>query len=329
MALCPLAPRRDCRGRVATVSARFLARRFRHALVVLIGVSLIAFALIHSVPGDPVRIALGPHASQAAVNAGRHQAGLDRPLYQQYADFISGAVQGNFGYSIQQRASVSSLVVPRIGPSILLLIYAALLSVVIALPLGVISGLRRNRPADHTIRATTMITFAMPPFWLALILVEIFSLRLHLFPVAGYGGSLGERLRDLTLPAVTVSFFVAPMLVRTLRGSMIDALSSDYVEAARARGLSEGRVVLIHSLRNASVSTLNVLAVTLAFLIGGTVVVEVAFAIPGLGSLIVSSIQARDFPLIQALTLLFGGLVVIVTLLADIFQGVIDPRART
>jgi peptide/nickel transport system permease protein len=305
-----------------------LGRRLPQSLLVLIGVSIVAFALIHLVPGDPARIALGPRASQEAVAGARRSLGLDKPLVTQYLDFITGAVHGNFGYSIQQRASIGSLVGPRIAPSVFLLLYATLLATLMAVPLGLLSALRRDRIPDHVIRVVSMITFAMPAFWLSLVLVELLSLRAHIFPVSGYGGGPITKLKDLTLPAITIALYLAPMLVRTLRSSVIDALGSDFVEAARARGLSERRVVLKHVLRNASIATITVLAVNLGFLISGTVVIEVVFDIPGLGSMIVTAVQERDFPLVQALTLIFGVIVIAVNLLADVAYSAIDPRVR-
>jgi peptide/nickel transport system permease protein len=305
-----------------------LNRRLLQSLLVLLGVSVVAFALIHLVPGDPARIALGPRAPLQAVAAARHTLGLDKPLVTQYLDFVTGAVHGDLGYSIQQRASVGGLVGPRILPSAFLIAYATIIAILLAVPLGVISALKRDRLPDHAIRIVTMVTFAMPAFWLALVLVELLSLRAHLLPVSGYSGSFAEKVKDLLLPALTIALYLAPMLVRTLRSSVIDVLDSDFVEAARARGLSERRVILKHVLRNASIATVTVLAVNLGFLISGTVVIEVVFDIPGLGSLIVSSVQSRDFPVVQALTLIFGAIVIAVNLLADVAYAVIDPRVR-
>jgi len=305
-----------------------LNRRLLQSLLVLVGVSVVAFALIHLVPGDPARIALGPRAPLQAVAAARHTLGLDKPLITQYLNFVTGAVHGNLGYSIEQRASVGGLVGPRILPSIFLIVYATIIAVLLAVPLGIISALKRDRLPDHVIRVVAMVTFAMPAFWLALVLVELLSLRAHLLPVSGYGGSFAEKLKDLLLPALTIALYLAPMLIRTLRSSVIDVLDSDFVEAARARGLSEPRVILKHVLRNASIATVTVLAVNLGFLISGTVVIEVVFNIPGLGSLIVSSVQSRDFPVVQALTLIFGAIVIAVNLLADVAYAVIDPRVR-
>jgi peptide/nickel transport system permease protein len=311
------------------MSGRQIGRRAIQSLVVLIGLSFISFLLIHLVPGDPVRIALGPKAPQQQVIALRKQLGLDHSLVRQYFDYVWNVLHGDLGYSLQDRVAVSTLVRPRIAPSLYLLAYATLISVVVAMPLAIISALRRNRLSDQLIRLASMVTFAMPAFWLGLVLVQVFSLRFNIFPVSGYSGSFIGRVRDLTLPALTIGLYLAPMLVRTLRSSMIDVLASDYIEAARARGLSASRVVGRHALRNAAVATLTVLAVNLGFLISGTVIVEVVFSIPGLGSLVVSQVQTRDFPTIQALTLIFGSIVILINFATDVIYALVDPRLRT
>src|SRR5262245_20051997 len=172
------------------MTLRYVGTRFAHAIPVVFGVSLVAFLLIHLVPGDPVRIALGPKASIQAVQQARHDLGLDRSLPSQYGHFVAGVFRGDLGYSIQQHTSLGSLVWPRVGATLFLLVYATVISIVLAVPLGIVSALRRDRLADHAVRLLTMVTFAMPSFWLALVLVELLSLRLHLFPVSGYGGGV-------------------------------------------------------------------------------------------------------------------------------------------
>ena len=310
------------------MSGRQIGRRAIQSLVVLVGLSFISFLLIHLVPGDPVRIALGPKAPQQQVTALRRQLGLDHSLLRQYLDYVWNVLHGNLGYSLQDHEAVSTLVRPRITPSLFLLAYATLISIVVALPLAIVSALHRNRLSDQLIRLASMITFAMPAFWLGLVLVQVFSLHFSIFPVSGYSASFTGRVRDLTLPALTIGLYLAPMLVRTLRSSMIDVLASDYIEAARARGLSAWRVVGRHALRNAAVATITVLAVNLGFLISGTVIVEVVFSIPGLGSLVVSQVQTRDFPTIQALTLIFGSIVILINFATDVVYALVDPRLR-
>ena len=200
------------------------------------------------------------------------------------------------------------------------------MALVIAVPLGIISATRRNRLGDHGIRLLTMVTFAMPTFWLALMLVQLLSLKLDLLPVSGYGEGLVGVLRSLTLPALALSLFLAPMLTRTLRASLIDALHADYVDAARARGFSQVRVVGKHAMRNSLIPLITVLSINVGFLLSFTVVVENVFQIPGLGSLLVQSVLTRDYPIIQSLVLVFGVMVILINLLADLAYSLVDPR---
>jgi peptide/nickel transport system permease protein len=306
----------------------YLARRVLHALLVLLIVTLAAFLLIHLVPGDPVRITLGAHAPPAAVERVRHQLGLDRSLLSQFGSFLGGVVQGDFGTSINLQRPVSAVIGPRIGPSIFLLVYGTLISLLVAVPLGIFSALYRNRPADHGIRVIATVGLAMPSFWFGLLLVEVFSLHLGLLPVSGYGTGFFGHLESLTLPAITIGIYLAPLIIRTLRSSLIETLSADFITSARARGFGETRVIGKHALRNALIATITILAINIGYLISGSVVIENVFGIPGLGSLLVSTIQMRDFPTITALTLLFGALVTLVNLLADLSYAVVDPRVR-
>jgi len=306
----------------------YLARRAAHAVLVLLIVTLVSFLLIHLVPGDPVRITLGAHAPPDAVQRVRHQLGLDRSLLAQFGSFLTGLLQGNLGTSINLQLPVSGILGPRIAPSIFLLIYGMIISLLVAIPLGVFSALYRNRPPDHAIRVVATVGLAMPSFWFGLLLVEVFSLHLHLLPVSGYGSGFVGHLESLTLPAVTVGLYLAPLIVRTLRSSLIETLSADFITSARARGFRETRVIGKHALRNALIATITIVAINIGYLISGSVVIENVFGIPGLGSLLVSSIQMRDFPTISALTLLFGVLVILVNLLADLSYAIVDPRIR-
>lgn len=295
---------------------------------VIVGMTLFSFILIHLVPGDPIRIMVGGKAPEAVVKNIDHQLGLDRPLPTQYVRFVGHAAQGDLGESIVLRRPVSSVVGERVGPSLFLLGYGTLIGILLALPLGIASARWRNRFPDHLTRLLTLVAFAMPPFWLGLILVRKFSLDLGWFPVSGYGIGFLGHVHHLTLPALTIGLFLASMLIRSLRASLIDIFGTEYIEAVRARGASEARVVLKHSLRNALISTITVLTVNLGFLIGGAVIVEKVFDVPGMGQLLVDSIFTRDFPVIQGLTLVFGVLVVLLNLTADLAYAAIDPRVR-
>jgi peptide/nickel transport system permease protein len=258
----------------------------------------------------------------------RHQLGLDDSLPHQFTTFLVGLPQGDLGTSINLQQPVSQIIGPRIWPSILLLVYGTIISLIVALPLGIYSALYRNRAPDHAIRVVATVGLAMPSFWFGLLLVELFSLRLGVLPVSGYGTGFFGHLESLTLPAITVGIYLAPLIIRTLRSSLIETLSADFITSARARGFGERRVIGKHALRNALIATITILAINIGYLISGTVVIENVFGIPGLGSLLVSSIQMRDFPTVSALTLLFGLLVILVNLLADLSYAIVDPRIR-
>jgi peptide/nickel transport system permease protein len=306
----------------------YILRRIVQAIPVLIGITLASFLLIHLVPGDPARIILGARATPQAIADLNHELGLDRSLLAQYASFVGGAVHLDFGDSIKQNTAIGPLLGSRVGVTLFLLIYAVIISIVVAVPLAIVSALRRNRPADHAIRLFSMVTFAMPSFLLGLLLILFFSLKLGWLPTAGYGDTFPEHVKSLTLPAITVGLYLAPILLRTLRVGIIETLGTEFVEAARARGLSERRVVLKHVLRNSLISTVTVLGLNVGFLLSGLVIIENVFALPGMGSELVNAILARDYPMVQALTLIFGVAVVMINLLTDLLYAQLDPRVR-
>ena len=306
----------------------YILRRIVQAIPVLIGVTLLSFVLIHLVPGDPARTALGAQAPPEAIAALNARLGLDDPLITQYADFVAGALTLDFGDSITQNTAIGPLIAEQIPVTIFLLIYSVAISIVVAVPLAVVSALRRNRPTDHIIRLFSTITFAMPSFLLGLLLILFFSLKLGWLPTAGYGEGFVGHLRSLTLPAITVGLYLAPILLRTLRVGIIETLTAEYIEAARARGLSERRIVLRHVLRNSLISTVTVLGLNIGFLLSGLVIIENVFALPGLGSELVGAILERDYPLIQALTLIFAVAVIAINLVTDLAYAKLDPRVR-
>jgi peptide/nickel transport system permease protein len=306
----------------------YLGRRIVLALPVLLGVTFGAFLLVHLVPGDPARVALGSHATEGAVAALRQQLHLDQPLLQQYATFLGDALTFHFGRSIQLHESVAQIVGARVLPTLWLIAYSVVVALAIAVPLAVLAAVRRNGIVDNALRLSMMVTFAMPSFWLGLILILVFGLQLGWFPTSGYGESTLDHVRSLTLPAITIGLWLSPLLMRSLRSSLIETLGSEFVEACRARGMSSRRVLFKHVLRNSLISTVTLLGVSVAFLLSGTVVVENVFGIPGLGSLLVSSVERRDFPVIQGLAVVFGLGVIAVNLLTDIAYATIDPRVR-
>ena len=306
----------------------YILRRIFQAIPVLIGITLATFVLIHLVPGDPARIVLGVQATPKAVATLNAQLGLDQPLITQYVNFVTGALTLDFGDSIIQKTSIGPILGERIPVTAFLLIYSVVIAIVVAVPLAVLSAIRKNRPTDHAIRLFSMVTFAMPSFLLGLLLILFFGLQLGWLPTSGYGEGFTGHLRSLTLPALTVGLYLAPILLRTLRVGIIETLDTEFIEAARARGLSERRILFKHVLRNSLVSTVTILGLNIGFLLSGLVIIENVFALPGLGSELVNAILQRDYPMVQALALVFGVAVVLINLLTDLAYAKLDPRVR-
>lgn len=306
----------------------YFVHRLLLAIVVLFGLAVSTFLIMHLVPGDPVQTTLGSRATAESIATARDQLGLDDSLPAQFWAFVSNAVTGDLGYSLTQNAPVGELVGQRVAPSLILIVYGLVVALAVGIPLAVVAALRPNGVVDHTIRLLTTFAFAMPAFWLGLMLALIFGLGLGWFPVSGYESGLGGVLKTLTLPALTLGLALATIVVRTLRSGVLEVLQTEYIEAARSRGLSERRVIFRHALRNAIMPTLTVLSVNIGFLIGGTVVVEAVFQIPGLGSLLLQSVQRRDYELVQGLALLAGAAVVFISLATDLLQAYVDPRVR-
>ncbi len=306
----------------------FAGRRLAQAIPVLLIITVAAFSVIHLVPGDPARVMLGSRATDEAVQVLREQLGLDKPLVTQYLDFLKAAAQLDFGDSLFQRTAIGPIVAARAVHSLALVAYAVLISLVIAVPLALLSAIRRNLLADHVVRALTTLAFCMPSFWTALLLVLLFSIRLKFFPTSGLGDRPLAYLASLTLPAVSIGLYLTPILLRSLRASLIQTLGAEFVEAARARGFGEARILFKHVLRNSLIAMLTILGINVGFLISGAVIVENVFSIPGLGSLMVAAIVQRDYPVIVALTLVFGVVVVAANFLVDLSYALLDPRIR-
>jgi peptide/nickel transport system permease protein len=307
---------------------KYVLLRLAQSVPTLIAITLAGFLLIHLVPGDPARIILGPRATERSVAALRHSYGLDASLTTQYARFLRGAVHLDFGQSFSNHSSVASVILARLGPSAMLIGYSMVIALALAVPLAVLAAVKQDHAPDHVIRVIGMAVFAMPPFWLGLVLVLTFGLELGLLPTSGYGDGFAGHVRSLTLPALTTGLVAAPWFLRSLRASTIEALRSGYVEAARARGLSERRVLSRHVLRIALLPTVTVVGLSVGYLVSANVVVENVFGIPGLGSLMVSAVGSRDFPLIQGLVVILGVAVVLVNLATDLAYALIDPRVR-
>jgi peptide/nickel transport system permease protein len=307
----------------------YVARRLLMMIPVVLGVTILVFFLIHLVPGDPARTMLGNRATPEKVRLLHEQWGLDEPLPVQYKRFMERLFQGDLGDSLFYSVSAGRLVLDRLPVTLWLIGLGALFSVLISIPLAVLAAARRDRPTDHVIRAVPLVGLGFPAFWIGIMLLLAFAVNSgSFFPVGGYGEGFVGHLHSMILPALTVALGIAPILVRSLRVSLLEILESDYIATARSKGLTERRVLVRHGLRNGVISMVSVLAVSIGFLVGGTLVVEQVFALPGIGQLMFTSILSRDFPVVQAVALVFAIMVVLVYLIADIAHAALDPRVR-
>lgn len=307
--------------------ARFALSRLLNGLWSLVAVFIAGFLVIRLIPGDPIVQMLGINAKPETVAIVKADLGLDRPLWSQFTGFVWRALSGDFGTSIVKKVPVGSIIGDRLLTSIWLVALSVLLSLLVAIPVGLVAAIRRNGAPDTAIRFGSMVALAMPSFWLGLMLILVFGLRLEWLPVGGLGDGAAGTIRGLLLPSVTIACYLAPQLIRALRSALIESMQSSYVEAARARGYTELRVVGRAALRNSLTSVVSILAINVGFLLSGTVVVEAVFQIPGMGSLLVQAVLTRDFPVIQGLIVVFGVLVVAINVAADLVNALLDPRA--
>ncbi|MBB4574811.1 ABC transporter permease [Rhizobium lentis] len=307
---------------------KFVLTRPLQFLPVIFGISVITFILVRLIPGDPARNILGTRATPAALASIRAQYGLDQPMWLQYLYFLKNLVNGEMGKSILYKIDVLKLIVTRIEPTLALVASSVVLSVLVAVPMAAIAARSAGRAPDHAVRIVSTFGIGFPPFWLGLMLIILFSVELGMLPVSGYGATIGEKLSHLVLPSLTVALSLSTVLTRSLRAAMIEQLKSDVATAARARGMPEGVVFWWHVLPNSLVPTINLLAVNIGWLIGGTVVVESVFALPGMGQLLVRAIFSRDYMVVQGVAMVFACATVLINFIADIVTVAVDPRVK-
>jgi peptide/nickel transport system permease protein len=306
----------------------FVIRRLLMLVPVAVGVTIIVFFMIHLIPGDPAATILGIRATPRAIAILHQQWGLNRPLISQYWLFMDRLLHGNLGQSLYYGTPAAGIILGRLSATIWLLVYAALLAILISVPLAMIAASRKDAVRDQVVRAVPLLGLGMPPFWLAILLIYAFAIKFRLFPVSGFGSGFGGHLRSMFLPSLTVALALAPVVIRSLRASMLNVLGAEYITTARSKGVPPGRLFVRHVLRNAVIPAVTVLGINIGFLVGNTVIIENVFAIPGIGQLMINSIFARDFPVVQGVTLVFGIMVVLVNLLADVAYAALDPRVR-
>lgn len=309
----------------------YAIRRVLLTVPVMLLVATGVFLLLHLTPGDPVGVMLGSDASESRRLEVRHQLGLDDPLPTQYARWLGRVVRGDLGRSIFLDRPVTVALLERAQPTLLLAVLASLVSIALGLPAGILAARRRGSWLDLGSMGVAMIGISMPTFWLGLNLILIFAVWLRWLPVAGYqplSSGLWPSLRYLILPALTLGAAQAALLARMTRSMMLETLNQDYVRTARAKGLAERNVVLRHALRNACIPLMTVIGLTFAVLMGGAVVTEQIFNIPGIGRLLIQAIGRRDFPLVQGAVLVIAATYVLINLLVDLLYAVVDPRIR-
>jgi peptide/nickel transport system permease protein len=304
----------------------YLGKRIGQLIPILIGITVVAFILIRLVPGDPASLILGDHYTPQAAAAVNHDLGLDESLPAQYWRFLTHSLSGNLGTSYFYHDAVSHELAVRTPPTIFLILFAGLLTVAIAIPLGTLSGLRQGGIIDNAARVFFLVGYALPGFLIGVLLILWLGVKVPVFPIQGYGSGFAGHVSHLFLPAITLAIPFSTVLIRSLRATVIDVTEADYITTARLTGVSGFTVLRRHILPNALLPLVVVFGVNLAFLVGGTVIVENVFSIPGLGSLLVNSVSSRDFPVVQALTLVFAVFILAVNLLTDLAHVSLDPR---
>ncbi|HRK24304.1 MAG TPA: ABC transporter permease [Beijerinckiaceae bacterium] len=309
-----------------------IARRLAGMLAVMFIVATMVFFLTRLAPGDPASLMLGDQATAADVAVLRATYGLDQPLLVQYVLWLKEIASGNLGQSIFLQRPVLQAIAERAEPTFFLALFSILIAALIGIPSGIASAVWRGDRLDQAVSAGAMLAASIPSFWLGLLLIQFLSVRLGWFPVAGYGdpgASLGMRLYHLVLPATVLGIVNSALITRFTRASMLDVLSEDYIRTARAKGISEARIVLRHALGNALVPIITVVGLTAALLVGGAIITETVFGLPGIGNLVVSAVLRRDYPVIQGALIVIAGIYVIINFAIDVIYTLVDPRVRT
>ncbi|WP_455543144.1 nickel ABC transporter permease [Intestinibacter sp.] len=309
------------------MSSKQVVRRLIQMVVVLIGISFITFLLIYMAPGDPVRAmysSSGVMPSEEVINQTREAMGLNKPFLVQYFNWLTSCIQGDFGTSYSSGKPVIGILIQRLVPTLKLAFLSLIIMLVVAIPSGILAAVKQNKFADFLVRGTTFLGVSIPNFWVGLILLYVFALKFKLLPVVAVGGGF----KTMILPAVTLAFAMAAKYTRQVRTAFLEELNKDYVIGAKARGLSNSKILMRHVFPNSLLPLITLLGLSLGSLLGGTAVVEVIFSYPGLGNLAVSSIMAYDYPVIQAYVLWIALIYMIINLIVDASYTLVDPKVR-
>lgn len=309
-----------------------LARRIGGLLAVMLLVATMVFFLTRLAPGDPAALMLGDQATPEDIARLRATYGLDKPVVVQFVLWLQQVASGNLGQSIFLQRPVTQALAERAEPTFFLTLFSVLIAAAIGVPAGIASAVWRGRAVDQVVSGLAMLAANVPSFWLGLIVIQLFAVRLGWFPVAGYGdpgAPLADRLLHLVLPASVLGIVNSALITRFTRASMLDVLGEDFIRTARSKGLPERRVVLRHALGNALIPIATVIGLTAALLVGGAIVTETVFGLPGVGNLVVSAVLRRDYPVIQGALIVVAGIYVLINLLIDLIYMLADPRVRT
>jgi peptide/nickel transport system permease protein len=310
----------------------FVIRRFGQGIVVLVGVSIIVFTLIHLLPGGAARAIIGPRALPSELAAFNRANGLDKPLWFQYLHYVGQLVRGNLGYSYKQNQSVASLLAANLPKSLILIGLSVIIALAVAIPVGLFQAVRRNRLADHLITGAGFVAYSMPTFWLGILLILLFSVRLGFFPSEGpQGTSVASVLSDpraLVLPVATLATVTVAWFSRFMRASAIDSLVQDYIQTARAQGIAEWRILYRHVLRNSLLPIITLLGLSLPLIFSGAIMTESVFNYPGMGLLFWNAAVAHDYPILLGFTIVVSAATILGSFLADVLYAAADPRIR-
>ncbi len=310
---------------------RYVLRRFVSALVSIVLASALVFAAVLAIPGDPAEIILGLNASPQALEALREKLGLNVPASQRYLSWLAGVARGDFGESLNYQKPVGGLIADRLRVSVPLALGGALIATLLAIPLGILAARRRGTAIDPLVTTLAQVGAAIPSFWLGLMLILLFAVNLQWLPAGGYipwERAPLETLRSLVLPIFALGLGQAAVMTRMTRAAVLDVLSQDFVRTAQAKGLAEAQVVRVHVLRNALITIVTILGLSLSNIFIGSIIIEQVFALPGLGRLALTAIGTRDYPLLQGEILVYAGTIVLLSFLVDISYGFLDPRIR-
>ncbi|MBS3788687.1 ABC transporter permease [Candidatus Bipolaricaulota bacterium] len=309
----------------------YITRKFIALVLTLVLVSLVIFLVLRLLPGDPAQLVLGINASPESLSRLRAQLGLNKPLHLQYIDWLRGLLTGNLGNSIFYEKSVGALITSRLAVTLPLTLLATLLSIIIAIPMGIFAATHHRKPGDFGIIALSQLGISIPAFWLGILGLLLFSVKLNLLPAGGFtewGVNPVGAIKSLILPVITLAIIQSAALTRMTRSSTLEVLSQDYVTAARGRGLPETRVLSKHVLSNSLISIITLIGLQVGQMLAGAVVVESVFHLPGLGRLLILAVEQRDLQLVQGVVTILVGAIIMINYLVDLAYGILDPRIR-